>query len=367
MVPYEINPEAVEIVYQDALRERYQVNVVCTTNGDWVLNPASTPDSLGPVSEFSCQMPSSLPATPENPGDFWVVVRGRHGERGASFLDEAFPMRANGWKTDDFVVAFEHQQTRLVIMDAVPNPSGNPATIYQLSQAAVDLINGLGGPTQAALATSTPLRDLSAEIAGGLIDLGSVAAPQVPALTLLDVRADATRNRIAFVRAVSSTDTEIVVADLDTDLTSAAAYQRAPLDASRHYLVDGGPPDGRRGSFSLVWNKDPARSEVMFASRPGARRPGRRAVPRLLPGHRELRVHELIRETARLLLPLLRIRKPARRDREQLGSVPGPAVGPLARGAHHGAATHGGGRPGSRVCGRRMSDRPRRCEPGRGG
>jgi len=184
MLPYEINPEAVEIVYQDALRERYQVNVVCTTSGDWVLSPASTPDGLGPVSDFSCQMPSSLPAMPENPDDFWVVVRGRHGERGASFLDEAFPMRASGWKTDDFVVGFEHQQSRLVIMDAVPNPSGNPTTIFRLSQTAVDPINGLGGPTQAALTPPTPVRDLSAEIATGLLNLGSVLLPQLPALTL---------------------------------------------------------------------------------------------------------------------------------------------------------------------------------------
>jgi len=266
-LPFVVDLDTVEIAYEGVDGERHVTSVECFFSGIGAtdtLAPAEYEGGLGPESEFFCDLPTSLPVAAQNPDDYWVVVRGQHGVRGSPEVDPA------EWEDGDFVVGFEHQQSRLVIMDAVPNPSGNPATSYRLGQTPVDPINGLSGPSQAALAPSTPLRDLSTEIAAGLVDLGSVAAPQIPALTLLDVRADPTRNRIAFVRAVSSKDTEIIVADLDLDLTSAAAYRRAPLASSRHYLVDGGPPDGRRGSFSLVWNKDPSRSEVMFASRPDA-------------------------------------------------------------------------------------------------
>lgn len=268
--PFTVDIDTVEIAYDGVDGNRHQVPVDCFFDGvgsSSVLEPATVPSGLGSPGEFFCDLPTSLATNARNPDDFWVIVRGQHGARGQPQVDPT------EWETGDFVVGFEHQQTKLVIEAEEVNPTGSPATAFRLSQVPIDPIDGLGAPTELALAAATPTRDLSAEIALGLADAGDILLLQIPHLSMLDVGADATRNRIAFARAVSATDTSIVVADLDADLTRGSAFTIAPLPPDRHYLVDSGIPNVGRSSVSLGWNRASAIGEVFFASRPDASPP----------------------------------------------------------------------------------------------
>jgi hypothetical protein len=97
---------AVEIVYDesdpaDGLQPRDAIAASCPA-GALTLPAAALGEERGAPSTFTCSLPTALPASPRDPGSFWVVVRGRLGARGEVGTPEEY---ASGQK--DFVVAFD--------------------------------------------------------------------------------------------------------------------------------------------------------------------------------------------------------------------------------------------------------------------
>lgn len=105
-LPFNIPEDGVEIVYDvDAVEAvvpdgtRARVPVSCSA--DLVLEPASAPGGRGKPSEAICTMPPSLPVEggetliPLDDGDFWIVARGKLGDRGALANRQNYDDRTN--------------------------------------------------------------------------------------------------------------------------------------------------------------------------------------------------------------------------------------------------------------------------------
>lgn len=112
------NSDAIEVAYtaEDANSPegvRTRVELDCGP-GELVLPPKPT-NGDAPLGAFTCTLPAALPATPLDRQDFWVVARGRLGQRGEVATPEEFD---SGSTPEGFVVAFDHVQPQLLIHGA---------------------------------------------------------------------------------------------------------------------------------------------------------------------------------------------------------------------------------------------------------
>ncbi len=250
LLPFTGRADAVQIAYDGVDGNRHIVPAACSVGGGgnlFVLAPAPAAGRLGAAGvSLSCVLPSTLSVPAKNAGDFWVIARGQHGARGAAFLDQgADPSRPDGWKADDFVVAFEHVRDTLVYaaIEGGNDPNlGDDLAASKLYRVAVDLAQ----PLLPSDIGPKPV-DLFEPIRAVLEATGRFDASDRPRLDLFDLRADPNSSRIAFVsNADLVAEGHAFIVDPRGDLLDPASYTEISV------------PGGRWIPFgSLMWNRDP--------------------------------------------------------------------------------------------------------------
>ena len=191
MLPLRGDRRAIEIVYTTDELDGHRARVAADCGGgEFLLSPASTPDSAGPPGDFVCAIPQALPFPPLDRADFWVLFRGAHGQRGAVGTPEEFDARQK-----DYVVAFDRVQPRILYHRAVEQPDApdedrrNPLDVYSLP---AGLGNPLGEGEIHVPGTNLTAR-LRAEIGSDVLDLAVPTGEPGGARILLRSDRDATR------------------------------------------------------------------------------------------------------------------------------------------------------------------------------
>jgi len=148
-LPLRADARAVEIAYTavDPQRPegiRVRVPADCGS-GELELLPAPAAGEAGPLSDFLCRLPESLPIPALDRADFFVLVRGTLGSRGAVAGPDDFDGLIG---REDFVLAFDHVQPRILVHRATTELPDAPDKDRRFPIDVVSLPLELGRPLE---------------------------------------------------------------------------------------------------------------------------------------------------------------------------------------------------------------------------